>query len=217
MARFFQWLKSPIRKSNTHTLPIEETQTYTSQKERREQKVLDILTDDFADTSALRSLCWHGAKQSARGEIWKILLNYAPAEKNRREKSLSDKRQQYATYVTDIYERLDASSELFIQIAKDVPRTRPEIPIFSTPKVREMLKRVLCILAIRNPASGYVQGMNELCAAFLTVFMDSDHAEADTYWCMSALMSSLHEFFTPGFPGVHRNMRMIKDLSLIHI
>lgn len=52
-----------------------------------------------------------------------------------------------------------------------MPRTRQDFKLFKKPCIQSLMRRVLYILAIRNPASSYVQGLNELCVPFLTVYL----------------------------------------------
>lgn len=44
-------------------------------------------------------------------------------------------------------------------------------PLFQQTTVQEMFERILFIWAIRHPASGYVQGMNDLVTPFYVVFL----------------------------------------------
>lgn len=44
-------------------------------------------------------------------------------------------------------------------------------PLFQQTIVQEMFERILFIWAIRHPASGYVQGMNDLVTPFYIVFL----------------------------------------------
>lgn len=43
--------------------------------------------------------------------------------------------------------------------------------LFQQTIVQEMFERILFIWAIRHPASGYVQGMNDLVTPFYIVFL----------------------------------------------
>lgn len=56
-----------------------------------------------------------------------------------------------------------------IQIHIDIPRM--STPLFQQTTVQEMFERILFIWAIRHPASGYVQGMNDLVTPFYVVFL----------------------------------------------
>jgi Rab-GTPase-TBC domain len=94
-----------------------------------------------------------------------------------------------------------------VQVSVDVPRTAPEVPVFQTAAMQRALRRLLYIWGVRHPASGYVQGVNDLVTPFLAVFL-SEHlagpmagwdvaalsdaqliaAEADSYWCLCKLV-----------------------------
>ena len=47
----------------------------------------------------------------------------------------------------------------------------PLMPIFQQIVVQELFERILFIWAIRHPASGYVQGINDLVTPFFVVFL----------------------------------------------
>lgn len=47
----------------------------------------------------------------------------------------------------------------------------PVIPLFQQKTVQQMFERILFIWAIRHPASGYVQGINDLVTPFYVVFL----------------------------------------------
>ena len=93
----------------------------------------------------------------------------------------------------------DVHKDTFRQIAIDVPRMSPLVGLFQQRMVQEMVERILYIWAIRSlfylhllvnmhnciyvfhpciwtmmcrhPASGYVQGINDLVTPFLMVFL----------------------------------------------
>ncbi len=66
---------------------------------------------------------------------------------------------------------LDLNDEILHQISIDVPRTCPDGPIFQFPQVKQSLLRVLYCWSIRRPATGYVQGINDLATPFFDVFL----------------------------------------------
>ncbi len=49
----------------------------------------------------------------------------------------------------------------------DLPRTHPTVRLFRLEAVQRVLERILNIWAIRHPASGYVQGINDLVTPFM--------------------------------------------------
>ena len=86
-----------------------------------------------------------------------------------------------------------------------------------------MVERILYIWAIRHPASGYVQGINDLVTPFLIVFLqehvDQDvtrahcqvdslpqalraSIEADSFWCMTKVLDGIQDNYTFAQPGI---------------
>lgn len=85
--------------------------------------------------------------------------------------------------------------------------------------------------AIRHPASGYVQGINDLVTPFLVVFL-SEHlegsidtwssldlsedkitnVEADCYWCLSKLLDGMQDHYTFAQPGIQRLVFKLREL-----
>jgi hypothetical protein len=59
------------------------------------------------------------------------------------------------------------------QIEIDVPRTRPGVPLWATVTAQRSLERILYVWATRHPASGYVQGINDLVTPFFQVFLSA--------------------------------------------
>lgn len=61
----------------------------------------------------------------------------------------------------------------FRQIKIDVIRTQPEVNLFSLQPLQTMMIRILFIWSMRHPASAYVQGINDLAAPLILVFLGS--------------------------------------------
>jgi hypothetical protein len=57
------------------------------------------------------------------------------------------------------------------QIKIDVYRTQPEMRIFASAQIQIMMIRILFSWTMRHPASGYVQGINDLAAPLILVFL----------------------------------------------
>lgn len=85
--------------------------------------------------------------------------------------------------------------------------------------------------AIRHPASGYVQGINDLVTPFVVVFLSerfkdnidkwsySDlseseiiDVEADCFWCLSKLLDGMQDHYTFAQPGIQRLVFKLKDV-----
>ena len=161
------------------------------------------------------------------GLLWRILLNYFPLDKSQWESnSIVCKRQFYydecSKYFdtaktvnqddTKLHDDTDKlydfrnsgednthNFELVDEILKDVYRTKPDISCFNYDEsAKQMLLRILFIFAKLNPDVGYVQGMNEICATLLYVFITDEnqylnkYAEVDCFYCFGHLIN-LHK------------------------
>lgn len=184
----------------------------------------------------LRELAWSGVPPYLRPTVWRLLLGYAPPNSDRREGVLKRKRLEYVDCVSQYYdipdtERSDDEINMLRQIAVDCPRTVPDVTFFQQEEVQKSLERVLYTWAIRHPASGYVQGINDLVTPFLIVFL-SEHVEgsmdnwsisdlspsivsnieADCYWCLSKLLDGMQDHYTFAQPGIQRLVFKLKEL-----
>lgn len=68
-------------------------------------------------------------------------------------------------------ERDDSEKKIFKLINDDVKRTLPEAELFKHSIISEMMIRILFIWNLRHPASGYVQGINDIVTPFIIVFI----------------------------------------------
>ncbi|OAY77903.1 GTPase-activating protein gyp1 [Ananas comosus] len=190
----------------------------------------------------LRELSWSGIPPYMRPNIWRLLLGYASPNSDRREGVLSRKRLEYVDCVSQFYdipdsERSDDEINMLRQIAVDCPRTVPDVTFFQHAQIQKSLERILYTwsishpAAIRHPASGYVQGINDLVTPFLIVFL-SEHLEgnmeswsilnlspqiisnieADCYWCLSKLLDGMQDHYTFAQPGIQRLVFKLKEL-----
>ncbi|CAN1247993.1 TBC1 domain family member 22B [Linum perenne] len=184
----------------------------------------------------LRELAWSGIPPYMRPDVWRLLLGYAPSNSDRREVVLRRKRLEYLECVAQFYDipdsdRSDDELNMLRQIAVDCPRTVPDVTFFQQSQVQKSLERILYTWAIRHPASGYVQGINDLATPFLIVFL-SEHlegdidnwsicdlpsekifdVEADCYWCLSKLLDGMQDHYTFAQPGIQRLVFRLKEL-----
>lgn len=100
------------------------------------------------------------------------------------------------------------------------------------------MTRALYIWQMRHPASGYVQGINDLAAPLILVFiaeyvnelnhnniydiqekdleeLDQEqllNTEADVFWCLSKLVDDVQDNYIELQPGVHKIMNKMKKL-----
>ncbi|KAL4854198.1 GTPase-activating protein gyp1 [Chlorella vulgaris] len=210
-----------------------------SMSSTRVAKFMRLLDEQVVDLEALRELSWSGIPPSLRPMCWRLLLGYLPPNRERRMQILTRKRREYRDLVPDYYEQaasgLDQSGEelgALRQVAVDVPRTAPGVAFFHDPQVQKSLERILYIWGLRHPASGYVQGINDLVTPFMCTFM-GEHmqgplegwsldglpesqlldVEADCYWCLCKLLDGIQDHYTYAQPGIQRCVRVEEPLA----
>ena len=159
--------------------------TTTSGQDSKAEKLEKYLAGDNLDMETLRKLSWSGLVPRVRPKAWKILCGYLPAAQSRQQEVLARKQEEYALYVRQYFETKDQDihQDTFRQIHIDIPRMSPVIALFQQRCVQEVFERVLYIWAIRHPASGYVQGINDLVTPFFLVFLEDHLAEAASSDC----------------------------------
>ncbi|RZB79632.1 TBC1 domain family member 22B-like isoform X2 [Glycine soja] len=202
----------------------------------RIMKFTKVLSGTVVILDKLRELAWSGVPDNMRPKVWRLLLGYAPPNSDRREGVLRRKRLEYLDCISQYYdipdtERSDDEVNMLHQIGIDCPRTVPDVPFFQQQQVQKSLERILYAWAIRHPASGYVQGINDLVTPFLVVFL-SEHfegdidnwsmsdlssdiisnIEADCYWCLSKLLDGMQDHYTFAQPGIQRLVFKLKEL-----
>lgn len=201
----------------------------------RLQKFGKLLAGPNTDQDELRKLSWSGVPPPVRATTWQLLCGYLPANIDRREDTLQRKRQEYQNFIDRYYHtRTDPLHiSTFRQISIDVPRMNPDIALFQQKMVQECFQRILFIWSMRHPASGYVQGINDLVTPFFVVFLSyyisgdknpetydisqlSEDVlrilEADSFWCMQKLLEGIQDNYTLAQPGIQTKIMALKDL-----
>ena len=193
----------------------------------------EVLEADPISLEKLRGLCWNGIPVKLRPISWRLLTGYLPASKVRQTETLERKRKEYFLFVDKLFDTAtDFNQETYRQIKIDIPRTKPLIPLFQKPEIQGMFERILYIWAIRHPASGYVQGINDLVVPFFTVFLSEvngfkyvedvevsnfsishlQNIEADSFWCLTKLLDGIQDNYTFAQPGIQNKVSLLKDL-----
>lgn len=165
-----------------------------NQMHTRFAKFRRVLADDDAavNIADLRKLLWNGIPPELRALAWQLLLGYLPANKARQAAILKRKRQEYTDGVQGTHVQfaesntgaaaLDSSNrdnsvnkekQLYHQINIDVKRTHPTLRLYAYPATQTSLRKILYLWAVRHPASGYVQGINDLCTPFYQLFLNN--------------------------------------------
>uniref|UniRef100_A0A8C6WMB5 TBC1 domain family, member 22B n=1 Tax=Neogobius melanostomus TaxID=47308 RepID=A0A8C6WMB5_9GOBI len=205
----------------------------TIREKSRLDKFRQLLSSPSADLDALRKHSWSGIPREVRPVTWRLLSGYLPANTERREQVLQRKREEYFGFIEQYYDsRTDEPHrDTYRQIHIDIPRTNPLIPLFQQPAVQEVFERILFIWAIRHPASGYVQGINDLVTPFFVVFLSEfveddmenfdvaalpletqRNIEADSFWCMSKLLDGIQDNYTFAQPGIQNKVKALEEL-----
>ena len=216
--------------------------SYTSYRVRQFERVLDA---ENVDGPELRALAWRGIPPALRPLSWQLMLGYIPFNKARRAAALTKKRKEYADAIQLYFDARDSADktvqeqEALRQIQVDLPRTCPDLYFYHQKAVQRMMERILYIWSIRHPASGYVQGMNDVLTPILLVAtqpyiltsgaemtsvdalrfdVDSLSAEtllnieADAYWQFSKLLDGVQDHYTFSQPGLQRMVLRLEDL-----
>lgn len=168
------------RTASSDNLPTSEAAepVVVSYRDRQWSELLDN-DENVVDLEKLKKLSWNGIPGEWRPQVWQLLLAYLPSDRKRREQTVSRKRREYAEAVTQYFDlddeeyRTIGEQKMLRQILVDVPRTSPDVPLFHQASVQRCLERILYVWALRHPASGYVQGMNDLATPFFVVFLSA--------------------------------------------
>jgi hypothetical protein len=227
----------------------------------RINKFKRILQTSNISLPDLRSSAWSGIPTEVRAMAWQLLLGYLPTSSERRVATLERKRKEYLEGVRQAFERGTAGSSdavasdavgaastpatnrgrgrgleeaIWHQISIDVPRTNPHLELYSYDATQRSLERILYVWAIRHPASGYVQGINDLVTPFWQVFLGAyitdpdiefgmdpgqlpkpvlDAVEADSFWCLTKLLDGIQDNYIFAQPGIQRQVASLRDLT----
>jgi len=242
-------ISHPSTPPNTSAKEIEEHTARIS----RINKFKRILQTSTISLSELRDSSWSGIPSEVRAMAWQVLLGYLPTSSERRVATLERKRKEYLGGVRQAFERSSTGSAgassfvsanrgrgrgldeaIWHQISIDVPRTNPHLELYSYEATQRSLERILYVWAIRHPASGYVQGINDLVTPFWQVFLGAyisdpdiefgmdpgqlpkqvlDAVEADSFWCLTKLLDGIQDNYISQQPGIQRQVASLRDLT----
>ncbi|CAO3595071.1 unnamed protein product [Absidia cylindrospora] len=199
----------------------------------RTKKMKEALSCANVDLMTLQSVCWNGIPSDYRSIAWQLLLGYLPCNSERRVETLARKRKEYLGSVKASYSagNVGLDQSLWHQIHIDILRTNPTVLLYQSTITQECLERILYQWAIRHPATGYVQGINDLLTPIFEVFLSTyicgdpencdinklnqdvlDVVEADSFWCLSKLLDGIQDNYTFAQPGIQRQVLTLKDL-----
>ncbi|XP_050530072.1 TBC1 domain family member 22A [Daktulosphaira vitifoliae] len=196
-------------------------------------KFQTLINGNLLHLEELKKLSWSGVPVEVRPMTWRLLAGYLPTSSERREQALIRKRVDYINLVKKYYDtdKDEVYKDTYRQIHIDIPRM--STPLFQQKTVQEMFERILFIWAIRHPASGYVQGMNDLVTPFYVVFLQEylslgvnietldvssipkehrDALEADSFWCLSKFLDGIQDNYIFAQLGIQQKVNQLKEL-----
>eukprot|EP00475_Leptophrys_vorax_P033399 TRINITY_DN5240_c0_g1_i4.p1 TRINITY_DN5240_c0_g1~~TRINITY_DN5240_c0_g1_i4.p1 ORF type:complete len:375 (-),score=90.66 TRINITY_DN5240_c0_g1_i4:373-1497(-) len=208
----------------------------------RAERFSKLIEETDVDMTKIRKLCWSSIPAQHRPLYWPVLLGVLPFNKARRE-TIVDKRIKEYMWFCKIHQNnwpdkyTVEEMKSFKQIELDIPRTAPRANMFFHQRMEKALSRVLTIYSIRHPATGYVQGMNDVVIPWLWIFatectqkfededkseaidrmdrLSEDHwnaIEAKTFWCFSRAVESIQDHYTRDQPGIQKKLFQLKQL-----
>ncbi|KAJ3303837.1 GTPase-activating protein [Kappamyces sp. JEL0829] len=184
----------------------------------------------------------HGRSIAQTGLAWYTRRNPPHGLETADDATLARKRAEYQEFIGQIWGRGEENMDqaLHHQIHIDIQRTNANIKLYQNETTQQCLERILYIWAIRHPASGYVQGINDLLTPFYQVFLmeflgascssdppganveESDPStlapavlegiEADCYWCLTKLLDGIQDNYIHKQPGITRQVGRLKEL-----
>ena len=207
---------------------------------QKRDKFQEILSVPVVDLEKIRSISWAGIPDQHRATVWRLFLDYEPVNSAIRQATLEHKRSDYFDCVERVFSEgqrhlwTTAQKQTEAQISIDLPRTH--ITLLRNERVTLLFERVLFVWSVRHPASGYVQGMNDLLQPFFFAFLAPHipdktvseiqkmhdlegipeekirEVEADCFWCFSKLLDGLQDLYTKDQPGLYK---MLENLEKV--
>ncbi|CCF57889.1 hypothetical protein KAFR_0D02420 [Kazachstania africana CBS 2517] len=227
--------ESPEVKSQAELENEREAQELTAIMQRIDKFDCILQSKHIINQQELKEISWNGVPKPNRPKVWKILIGYLPLNIKRQDSYLKRKRQEYVNGLNHISSNNHSKdTAAWHQIEIDIPRTNPHISLYQFKSVQNSLQKVLYLWAIRHPASGYVQGINDLVTPFFEVFLTEylsqsqiddvenidpqtylteeqwSNLEADTFWCLTKLLEQITDNYIHGQPGI---LEQVKNLS----
>jgi hypothetical protein len=233
------WKLGSSRSSSLHSQPAHDLPR-TATAESRHNRFSELLSAAVVDLDRIREISWAGIPTAFRATVWRLFLDYEPINAAIRSATLQHKRSDYFDCLDRVFS--DAQRHLWTnsqrqtesQIMRDLPRTH--IPLLRNERVQLLFLRVLFVWSVRHPASGYVQGMNDLLQPFFFAFLAAlsptvpietviaseslpelpDDAlrevEADCFWCFSKLLDGLQDLYTKDQPGLYKMLEQLENV-----
>jgi len=237
---------SPTKSSGTAvaTTPIDVMVMHASRRPSELSTQLNQLSlkSTVDKSSSTKTLSTTESKKFAKLESL-MECGYLPGNSSRQAEVMQRKKEEYFHCVDQYFltKDQDVHQDTYRQIHIDIPRMSPVVGLFQQRCVQEIFERILYIWAIRHPASGYVQGINDLVTPFFLVFLqdccsqrnvgpsnildstdlnvesffdqeERDGVEADSYWCLTTILAGIQDNYTFAQPGIQLKVQQLEEL-----
>lgn len=211
-----------------HPIP-EETLAFI----RKEPYIKSFLDKDIVDHDRLRDICWQGTlNNSLRSNIWKIVLDYSPKHFSQRDYVLMCKKEEY-TYIKQQTFNQEYDKKLLQYIRDDVKAgVALNLSLFRMECVQESIVKCMFVYCTKNEVE-YSSGLYSLLLPFYIVFISQfypvdpvtyltpaeephdtilDIVEADSYWCLSALVDKMPDVVKNESTGLNKMIGKVVEI-----
>ena len=222
------------------SLPVPDQEGSMGSGGRKKAKFKACLEMPVVDLEKIREISWAGIPDEYRAKVWRLFLDYEPVNRTFRDATLEHKRNDYFDCVKRVFSEsqrhlwTNAQKQTQNQILRDLPRTK--VTLLKSKDVQDIFERILFVWSVRHPASGYVQGMNDLLQPFFFAFLvphcpdkmiediiemedlreipqdKLKEIEADCFWCFSKLLDGLQDLYTKDQPGLYRMLDSLRTV-----
>ena len=203
------------------------------EEQQKLKQFLLLLNEPVVNLKQLMKLSWHGVPSNIRYIVWKYLLKYIPVESKKVEPTLQKKRNEYQSLQKMLsFESTEIELKTKKQIKLDLVRSTTEVPFLFHETAQDIMERVLFLWALRHPASGYVQGINDLIVPLFVIMLseysplttnevfddiseeDLKNCEADLYWCLSLLLENVQDHYTSNQSKIFDQLKTMKQMII---
>jgi TBC1 domain family member 2 len=131
-----------------------------------------------------------GATSSDRAVAWRVIFQTVHLKRDDYREDIERKKRKYRSLMIPSGH---VSEKVRHQIEIDIKRLDAEYKMFNGIDASQMYYDILGLIAHRRPPLGYVQGMADILAPFVILFMDEDpsSAESSAYYCYTRLLDEI--------------------------
>lgn len=213
-------IKEKDKTSEEMNINNEAHDSYRNNYLEQKEEVLDkILSNSFVDLKQLKDACWGGIPGKYRGKCWRIFLRTVGLSNATYQDNIETKRNDYLERKNNV--KLDY--RIVQQIELDVMRIEKDKKVFDGIDYSQMLINILKVYAHERTVVSYIQGMSDILATFLVVFIEEDlsHIDADlrddtvessSYFCFARLVDNIQDNYIDFQKSVFKMMKKLREI-----